>query len=167
MQKTKIGIVTAWGECGMGYIAKNWVYTIEKYPELFDYKIFCRAVDKFTPFRWYGNNVTQGYESMDINNSIFWTWIDDYKPDVITPEGEEANSLYVEMPLCSIFVKGHKAGAALKPERRKHLLVQILESLHETEALLYMQMLKKKTKIKGLTSLLVLEVFPGLYKEGE
>ena len=45
MQKTKIGIVTAWGECGMGYIAKNWVYTIEKYPELFDYKIFCRAVD--------------------------------------------------------------------------------------------------------------------------
>ena len=83
MQKTKIGIVTAWGECGMGYIAKNWVYTIEKYPELFEYKIFCRAVDKFSPFRWYGNNVTQGYESMDINNSIFWTWIDDYKPDII------------------------------------------------------------------------------------
>ena len=53
MQKTKIGIVTAWGECGMGYIAKNWVYTIEKYPELFDYKIFCRAVNHFTPFRWH------------------------------------------------------------------------------------------------------------------
>ena len=89
----------------------------------------------------------------------------DYKPDVETPEGEEANSLYVEMPLCSIFVKGHKAGSALKPERRKQLLIQILESLHETEAQLYMQMLKKKTKVKGLTSLLVLEVFPGLYKE--
>jgi hypothetical protein len=26
-------------------------------------------------------------------------------------------------------------------------------------------MLKKKTKIKGLTSKLVLEVFPGMYKE--
>ena len=51
--------------------------------DLFDYKIFCRAVEKFTPFRWYGNNVTQGYESMDINNRIFWTWIDDYKPDII------------------------------------------------------------------------------------
>ena len=49
----------------------------------------------------------------------------DYKPDVETPEGEEANSLYVEMPLCSIFVKGHKAGSALKPERRKQLLIQM------------------------------------------
>ena len=83
MQKTKIGIVTAWGECGMGYIANNWIYTIQKYPDLLEYKIFCRAVDKFTPFRWYGNNVTQGYESMDVNNSIFWDWVDDYKPDII------------------------------------------------------------------------------------
>ena len=72
MKKNKIGIVTAWGECGMGYIAKNWIYTLNKYPDLFDFKIFCRAVDKFTPFRWHGNNVTQGSESMDINNSIFW-----------------------------------------------------------------------------------------------
>ena len=32
MTKIKIGIVTAWGECGMGYVAKNWIYTIEKYP---------------------------------------------------------------------------------------------------------------------------------------
>ena len=38
----------------------------------------------------------------------------DYKPDIVTPEGEEANSLYVEMPLCSIFVKGHKACENLK-----------------------------------------------------
>lgn len=89
----------------------------------------------------------------------------DYKPDVVTPEGEEANSLYVEMPLCSIFVKGHKASANLKPERQKQLLIQILESLHDSEAQLYMQMLKKKTKIKGLTSKLVLEVWPEMYKE--
>jgi hypothetical protein len=89
----------------------------------------------------------------------------DYKPDIVTPEGEEANSLYVEMPLCSIFVKGHKACENLKPERQKQLLVQILESLHDSEAQLYMQMLKKKTKIKGLTSKLVLEVWPGMYKE--
>ena len=83
MTKKKIGIVTAWGECGMGYIAKNWIYTINKYPDLFEYNIFCRAVKKFTPFRWHGENVTQGPESMDINNSIFWNWINKYQPNII------------------------------------------------------------------------------------
>ena len=82
------------------------------------------------------------------------------------PEGEEPNTLYQEIPKCSIFVKGHPASAKLKPQRMKELLIQILESLHPTEAALYMQMLKKKSKVKGLTSKLVLEVFPNMYKEG-
>ena len=89
----------------------------------------------------------------------------DYAEDDITPEGEEANSLYMEIPKCSLFVEGHPKAKGVKPERLKQILVQVLESLHPTEATLYMQMLKKKTKIKGLTSKLVLEVFPGMYKE--
>ena len=89
----------------------------------------------------------------------------DYAEDDITPEGEEANSLYIEIPKCSLFVKGHPKAKGVKPARLKQILVQVLESLHPTEATLYMQMLKKKTKIKGLTSKLVLEVFPGMYKE--
>ena len=89
----------------------------------------------------------------------------DYIKDVETPEGEEPNTLYMEMPNCSIFVKGHPASAKLKPQRTKELLIQILESLGDSEASLYMQMLKKKSKVKGLTSKLVLEVFPGMYKE--
>ena len=89
----------------------------------------------------------------------------DYVKDVETPEGEEPNTLYIEIPLCSMFVKGHDASARLKPKRMKELLIQILESLGADEAELYMQMLKKKTKVKGLTSKLVLEVFPGMYKE--
>ena len=72
----------------------------------------------------------------------------------------------MEMPKCSIFVKGHPASVKLKPERTKQLLIQVLESLGANEAKLYMQMLKKKSKVKGLTSKLVLEVFPNLYKEG-
>ncbi|MDP7027979.1 MAG: glycosyltransferase [Candidatus Marinimicrobia bacterium] len=83
MKKINIGIVTAWGECGMGYIAKNWVYTLEKYNFKFNYNIFCRAVDKFTPFRWKGNNVIQGPETMNIDNKIFWNWIDTFKPEII------------------------------------------------------------------------------------
>ena len=99
---------------------------------------------------------------------VQWTITEqpDYAKDVETPEGAEANTLYHEMPQCYIFVKGHPASAKLKPKRMKELLIQILESLGASEAELYMQMLKKKSKVKGLTSKLVLEVFPNMYKEG-
>ena len=99
---------------------------------------------------------------------VQWTITEqpDYVKDVETPAGEEPNTLYVEIPNCSIFVKGHAASAKLKPQRAKELLIQILESLGASEAALYMQMLKKKSKVKGLTSKLVLEVFPNMYKEG-
>ena len=96
-------------------------------------------------------------------------WTITEKPDYTSqnvPEGEAPNTLYQEIPKCSIFVKGHPASAKLKPQRMKELLIQILESLGASEAELYMQMLKKKSKVKGLTSKLVLEVFPNLYKEG-
>jgi len=89
----------------------------------------------------------------------------DYVKDVEIPEGAEPNTLYQEIPNCSIFVKGHNASAKLKPQRTKELLIQVLESLGDSEASLYMQMLKKKSKVKGLTSKLVLEVFPNMYKE--
>ena len=97
---------------------------------------------------------------------VQWTITEqpDYVKDVETPAGEEPNTLYVEIPNCSIFVKGHAASAKLKPQRTKELLIQIFESLGASEASLYMQMLKKKSKVKGLTSKLVLEVFPNLYK---
>ena len=97
---------------------------------------------------------------------VQWTITEepDYIKDVETPAGEEPNTLYMEMPNCSIFVKGHPASAKLKPQRTKELLIQILESLGDSEAALYMQMLKKKSKVKGLTSKLVLEVFPNMYK---
>jgi len=98
---------------------------------------------------------------------VQWTITEepDYAKDIETPEGEEPNNLYIEMPKCYIFVKDNPKSARLKPKRTKELLIQILESLGEYEAQLYMQMLKKKSKVKGLTSKLVLEVFPGMYKE--
>ena len=100
---------------------------------------------------------------------VQWTITEqpDYAKDVVTPAGEEPNNLYIEIPKCSIFVKDHPKAANLKLERSRQLLIQILESLSASEAALYMQMLKKKSKVKGLTSKLVLEVFPNMYKEGE
>ena len=97
---------------------------------------------------------------------VQWTITEqpDYVKDVETPEGAEPNTLHHEIPNCSIFVKGHPSSTKLKPQRKKELLIQVLESLGASEASLYMQMLKKKSKVKGLTSKLVLEVFPNMYK---
>jgi len=83
MIKHKIGIVTAWAECGMGYLARNWIYTIEKNLNIFDYQIYSRAVKEFTPFRWQGDKVINGPESMEINHNHFWEWVDKFKPDTI------------------------------------------------------------------------------------
>jgi len=83
MNKKRIGIVTAWGECGMGYIAKNWTYTLDKYKSKLEYQIYSRAFPWLTPFRWHGPNVVNGMETMDINQPHFWKWIDSFKPDVI------------------------------------------------------------------------------------
>ena len=119
--------------------------------------------------------VLEKYVDIDVLRNLFRgiydprvQWTINETPDYVVqeaPEGSEANTLYQEIPKCSIFVKGHPAAAKLKPERTKQLLIQIMESLHPEEAALYMQMLKKKSKIKGLTSKMVLEVWPNLYKE--
>ena len=96
------------------------------------------------------------------------SWLITEQPDFIpndAPVGLSENNLYQEIPKCSIFVKGHPAGKGVKPERLKQILIQILESMHPSESFVYLEMLKKKVKVKGLTSKLVLEVFPELYKE--
>ena len=71
MKKIKVGLVTAWGECGMGYLAKNWVYTLNKFDDKLTLQIFSRAKKWLNPYRWYGDNVVQGLDSMDINNKVF------------------------------------------------------------------------------------------------
>ena len=83
MKKKRIGLVTAWGECGMGYLAKNWVYTLNKFDDKVNLEIFSRAKKWLSPYRWHGDNVVQGPDSMDINNKIFWDWIESFKPDVL------------------------------------------------------------------------------------
>ncbi len=83
MGKIKLGLVTAWGECGMGYIAKNWVYTFDKYPDKINYQIYSRAYPWLSPFRWHGENIIDGPERMEVDNPHFWNWVNSYKPDVI------------------------------------------------------------------------------------
>ena len=88
------------------------------------------------------------------------------------PIGLSETSLFTVMPKCSMFVKDHPKsqdlnGVPIKTKRIKELLIQILESMHPDESLVFSQMLKKKLKCKGLTEKLVLEVFPDLYRKVE
>ena len=93
--------------------------------------------------------------------SIKPTWTPDDAPMGMNP-----SNLYVELPKCSIFVKGHPRSKGLDPAGQEAILTQVLESMHAGESLLYEQMLQKKLKVKGLTSKIVLEVWPKLYQEG-
>ena len=99
--------------------------------------------------------------------NIQWkiTDIPKYTP-AIEPLGLNPSSLLNTIPKCTIFAIGHPKGAGVKEKRMKELLIQVLESMHAGESLLYEQMLQKKLKVKGLTSKIVLEVWPNLYQEG-
>ena len=87
-----------------------------------------------------------------------------YKKDD-APIGLSETSLFTVMPKCSMFVKGHPQSEKLTEKRIVELLIQVLESMHPDESAVFVQILKKKLKVKGLSEKLVLEVFPNLYRK--
>ena len=117
--------------------------------------------------KYKNNNILKFVLQGSFDPSIEWNVpkvIPKYKKDD-APIGLSETSLFTIMPKCSIFVKGHAKSEILKQKRIKELLIQILESMHPDESLIFTQMLKKKLKVKGLTEKLVLEVFPDLYRK--
>ena len=115
------------------------------------------------------NNILRFVLQGTFDPSIVWNIpkkMPPYKKDD-APIGLSETSLFTVMPKCSIFVKDHPKANGLKEKRVKELLIQILESMHPDESLVFIQMLKKKLKCKGLTEKLVLEVFPDLYRKVE
>ena len=56
-------------------------------------------------------------------------------------------------------------GLGLKKVKRETLFIQLLESLHESESELLLNMVRGRLPYKGLTSSLVNETFPGLISE--
>ena len=83
MSKIRVGLVTAWGECGMGYVARNWVYTFNKFVDQIDYQIYSRSLPWLMPYRWHGPNVIDGPAQMEIDHPHFWKWVETYCPDII------------------------------------------------------------------------------------
>ena len=83
MSKIRVGLVTAWGECGMGYVARNWSYTFDKFIDRIDYQIYSRSLPWMVKFRWHGPNVIDGPDQMEIDHPHFWDWIDTFKPEIL------------------------------------------------------------------------------------
>lgn len=64
-----------------------------------------------------------------------------------------------------LFEEGNpRAPAGLTMERRKQILVQLLEQLESREAKVLESIITKKLKVKGLTTKLIEEVWPDLLK---
>lgn len=79
------------------------------------------------------------------------------------PPGMGYSTIDVELRRVYLFIEGsQKAPKELTDIRRQHILIQILEALEALEADVFMNMLLKDLKVKGLTYKIVQEAFPGL-----
>lgn len=79
------------------------------------------------------------------------------------PPGMGYSSMDIEMKRIYLFVEGsQKASKNLTDIRRQQLLIQILEALEASEADVFMNMMLKDLKVKGLTYKIVQEAFPDL-----
>ena len=77
------------------------------------------------------------------------------------PKGYSANSVFRLHKQFKYFFKGPFANQ-VKPIRREGIFLNILESIHPTEADVLVAAKDRKLKVKGLTKALVDEAFPGL-----
>ena len=88
-----------------------------------------------------------------------------YKPSD-APPGLGYSSIHQELSRAYLFEKNNpKVSRNLSDKRKEQLLIQILECLEEREAQIYINMLLKKQRVKGLTSNIVKEAFPDLLPE--
>lgn len=83
-----------------------------------------------------------------------------YKPcDFLDQQGR----LYQETRRLWIFLKGRRPD--IKPAKKEHLFIGLLESLDKDDAKLLLAVKDKKLNYKGITYKLVQEAFPGLLPE--
>ena len=78
----------------------------------------------------------------------------------VVDDSENPTYLYGLVRKLYLFVEGGNPN--LKPARREYLFIELLESLHPSEADLLLQVKDKKIKCRGLTYNLVKETFPNL-----
>ena len=77
------------------------------------------------------------------------------------PKGHSSSSLFKLHRQFKYFFKGPFANQ-VQPIRREGIFLNILESIHPTEADVLVAAKDRKLKVKGLTKALIDEAFPGL-----
>lgn len=86
----------------------------------------------------------------------------EYKPSD-APPGLGYTSIEQELKRVYLFVKDNpRVAPELTLERKQHILIQMLEAMEAREAEVFMNMILKDLKVKGLDEKLVREAFPGL-----
>ena len=83
------------------------------------------------------------------------------KPD--TFPGIRMAGIDSEIRRVYLWQKGNPTADSLSPQKRHILLLQILESFEPDEAVVWVNMLNKDLKTKGLSESIVKEVFPELF----
>jgi hypothetical protein len=80
-----------------------------------------------------------------------------------SPPGMSYSSIHKELDRVYLFeTNSPRVSPNLSFKRREEILIQILEVLEAKEADIFMNMLLKKQKVKGLTYAIVKEAFPDL-----
>jgi len=78
-----------------------------------------------------------------------------------SPPGMGYSNMATEMDKIYIFIEnGVRVNPNLRFERKKQILIQMLEALEAKEANVFMNMLLKDLKVEGLTAPIVNEAFP-------
>lgn len=115
---------------------------------------------------WLRANATVRFKDFLIGtfnpNIKFDVEIPTYRP-ASEPAGLNYNSLHNAMSKIYLFVENHpRRPATLTQEKKMAILKTILESVHKEEALLFIDFLNKRVKVKSLTPKLVKEAFPDM-----
>jgi len=86
-----------------------------------------------------------------------------YKPSD-APPGLGYTSINMELGRAYLFEANNpRVSPNLTKERKEQILIQILEALEKREAEVFMNMILKKQKVKGLNAEIVKEAFPDLF----
>ncbi len=96
------------------------------------------------------------------DDAIQWNLPDGVPP--YTPNIPESppSSLFKQHLKFKYFVKGLRESSGLNPIRRERMFIDILEAIHPRDAEILVEMINKKSSVKGLTKELIKEAFPGL-----
>lgn len=109
---------------------------------------------------WALRNVLKG--TFDPNIKFIFEQAPKYKPSD-SPPGMGYSSIHKELDRAYLFeLNNPKVAPNLSLKRKEQILIQILEVLEAKESEVFMNMLLKKQKVKGLTSAIVKEAFPDL-----